>query len=123
MRRSKQRLAEIDSVLNEHYYDKGAVWCAGRLNEPYDYIRSRVQLKGLKMNSQARSKQRSLTSSTMPKKEYKTQAKTDSEWRSKYYSALGAVKRLKNELESSNEVNKSLRLEIIKLQSKLRRKK
>lgn len=121
MRRSKQRLEEIDSVLNEHYYDKGAVWCAGRLNEPYDYIRSRVQLKGLRMNPKARVEQRSLTSSTMLKKEYKTQAKTDSEWRSKYYSELGAVKRLKNELESSNEVNKSLRLEIIKLQSTLRR--
>lgn len=121
MRKSKQRLEEIDSVLNEHYYDKGAVWCAGRLNESYDYIRSRVQLKGLRMNPKARAEQRSLTSSTMLKKEYKAQAKTDSEWRSKYYSALGAVKRLKNELESSNEVNKSLRLEIIKLQSKSRR--
>jgi len=47
MKRSKERLEEIDTFLKENYKLKGGRFCADGLNERLPYISSRVQHIGL----------------------------------------------------------------------------
>ncbi len=51
MKRSKERLKEIDSYLTENYPNKGARHCSGVLSEDLKYIQSRVQRLNLYLDT------------------------------------------------------------------------
>jgi len=98
MKRSSERLEEIDTFLREHYKEDGGRFCADSLGERLSYISSRVQHKGI--------------SGKQKKVESKSQIDILS---GKVTAKNNEIKELWNLLEKQREINSKLRTENIRL--------
>lgn len=103
MRRSQERLTEIDNYLNEHYPKEGSKVCSVALNEGIGYIQSRVQLLRLKRDTPANNKKKAVENSQVAILEGKLSAKNNE------------IKELWELLKDQRTLNSELRIENIRL--------